>query len=822
MDNIWMILGLEPTQDIAAIRQAYARKAKDCHPEEDQEGFLRLRQAYQAALDYAKGNSMSGSELPPKAEPEQKDEGWSVPDELPEVGENPFRGGEAIRNFETLYTGKQRKNPKMWMDYFTSDPFLDVAWDSRFTALLLETVTRAEPDLRPNKEFAQWLSIAYQVGVGWTEDRVPRPYISREGQFDGQESIFKIVVKGPVPKEPKNNEFAVLQSFLDYRHLVGLAEKGAWDAPALAEFRWIAGRYVSAYIKERCEQRVASDCERHPAGLRVFLHFFQRSDLPEAVYRIAWDTFNLKSAIMGRGKVLYGCLRELVMERVPSLGEEKSENFFQLNLERDACYERIKAHPEIEDTELDALFAQESLQKAMRSRQFMAKQLKPYYNWLNSFAPEGMLRRIGEFYRSHPEIPGGDQIADCAEQQMKERIENRQKEEAEKERLAADISPEDIDLSLLATVPERVYVQPVAGLEQLYRPKDWVDLGEEEEDEPEEGEEPEGEYEPEVLSDPEEKYDLRNAKPLSPEGLIDLFSQFTQKALERIELWFHTGVLVLTRSDKKCACFYFEYGYDTWYTMLSQPDVYRTVDCKDVIDAPFGMGRLESYVIHDSADSILRNLNLAFTQIDRGRPQVRVGDSWLWSTDTYQQNGHHKKRMAMQKLAGIPACRASDYILGKFVLKQFPSEVGRVSLEGERTKTVLRPGGYGLAANELVQFIQRKLTALRLTWTFKQPDGGTYQRHIVLLQDDGRFMMVWLRDDKQDARLYTYDEPRTFYGQVYPASPVHLDLARIRNCLDLLLDDMTCADQITDRPGQFIPVDHPYEQIRHALVDGKM
>ena len=62
MDTIWTALGLEPTKDVSAIKRAYAEKAKTCHPEEDPEGFLQLRQAYQAALAWAENG-----ETPPAA-----------------------------------------------------------------------------------------------------------------------------------------------------------------------------------------------------------------------------------------------------------------------------------------------------------------------------------------------------------------------------------------------------------------------------------------------------------------------------------------------------------------------------------------------------------------------------------------------------------------------------------------------------------------------------------------------------------------------------------------------------------------------------------
>ena len=48
--TIWHVLGTAPTRDETAIRRAYAVALKQCRPEEDAEGFVRLRAAYEAAL----------------------------------------------------------------------------------------------------------------------------------------------------------------------------------------------------------------------------------------------------------------------------------------------------------------------------------------------------------------------------------------------------------------------------------------------------------------------------------------------------------------------------------------------------------------------------------------------------------------------------------------------------------------------------------------------------------------------------------------------------------------------------------------------------
>ncbi len=51
---IWEILGIEPTDNPAQIKKAYAKKLKVHNPEVDPEGFQRLREAYDLALKYTR------------------------------------------------------------------------------------------------------------------------------------------------------------------------------------------------------------------------------------------------------------------------------------------------------------------------------------------------------------------------------------------------------------------------------------------------------------------------------------------------------------------------------------------------------------------------------------------------------------------------------------------------------------------------------------------------------------------------------------------------------------------------------------------------
>lgn len=56
MKQCWKVLGIEPTNNTREIKQAYAQLVKQYHPEEQSEAFIELRNAYEQALQYAKGN----------------------------------------------------------------------------------------------------------------------------------------------------------------------------------------------------------------------------------------------------------------------------------------------------------------------------------------------------------------------------------------------------------------------------------------------------------------------------------------------------------------------------------------------------------------------------------------------------------------------------------------------------------------------------------------------------------------------------------------------------------------------------------------------
>ena len=73
--NIWQILGISYTTDINEIKQAYARRAKECHPEEHPEEFNRLQKAYKSAVQIAKSRKAyeKAREEAEREEPEREE-----------------------------------------------------------------------------------------------------------------------------------------------------------------------------------------------------------------------------------------------------------------------------------------------------------------------------------------------------------------------------------------------------------------------------------------------------------------------------------------------------------------------------------------------------------------------------------------------------------------------------------------------------------------------------------------------------------------------------------------------------------------------------
>lgn len=453
MNDIWSILQIEQTKNVSEIKRAYAKRSQQCHPEEEPELFLQLRNAYKAALAYAADsrtpdaahdfgqpdkntepkeaptnvtqydehkevkaptNAAQDGERKPQDEQTNTDDASGLSSQLKawnfslfdaQPDENRFIACEANQKFLELYCGKQRAERACWTQYFTSPAFLAVCREKEFTALLLSEITERREEYPPNREFLAGLYLAYLFTAkdAVYADRTERQFsIAPNAGFDGLDCVLQIAAAGPLPKRFNGNELALAAGYADYWSLVGLAENGDWQNRKLSVLEKILSRYVLAHIKDKC----AGEGDRHPACLRLLEHFFSSAKLPEEAFRILWKQLDLKNARMGRTKLFYGRLREIALERLPELESAQEESFRQFH-EVFAEYssqsvKRAETEPDTEKAAVDALFAREDFRRALRNR----RMTEQYWNiWMSERRSFCFLERILAFYQANPDAP---------------------------------------------------------------------------------------------------------------------------------------------------------------------------------------------------------------------------------------------------------------------------------------------------------------------------------------------------------------------------------------------------------------------------------
>ena len=76
--SVWEILGIDKTNDIRAIKKAYAKKVKTCHPEDDPDGFRLLQEAYRKAMEYARGNEPQETVIKEEIPVEQENKAHAI------------------------------------------------------------------------------------------------------------------------------------------------------------------------------------------------------------------------------------------------------------------------------------------------------------------------------------------------------------------------------------------------------------------------------------------------------------------------------------------------------------------------------------------------------------------------------------------------------------------------------------------------------------------------------------------------------------------------------------------------------------------------
>lgn len=442
MNQIWQTLGIEKTKEISVIRKAYAKLAAEYSPEDHPEQFLAIRIAYEAAMNYANtagGDKADDSHLAKETGQEKRTQIFPEEDQHSadkitwtfDSGEDNeadnFRDSDAIRQFRSLYLSKSKADKNLWIKYFSSDAFLDVFQEKGFAKLLLEEVEANLAEYPPHKNFL--LSLALTYALAKPKDEQENVFFHQGfADFDGIEYIRAITAKGPRFHEVKGMDLAILNGYRDYFSCLHLNRYDDWDDQTSAQFSELMRRYASAYIKDKVPQSSgypASDhLPRHPSSLNLVAHFLSVATLPSQAYAVVWERLKLKTAIMGRDKLLYGRLREIALAHCPELVHEEKAKFLELRKEYaeyfKRCALRQTAEEDAEDAErrdVDQFFARDEIESAFADRAFVDDDILP--RWTRNTSSTYFLQKVVQTVDDNPSTPYGNQLLEKARRILK-------------------------------------------------------------------------------------------------------------------------------------------------------------------------------------------------------------------------------------------------------------------------------------------------------------------------------------------------------------------------------------------------------------------
>jgi hypothetical protein len=185
--GIWDILGIAPTPDETTIRRAYAAALKRTRPDEDPDGFRKLRGAYEAALRHASWQDARQQAPVQASEPQPKQESLPAPvPPAPDVEQRAaalIHAGDmdaaaalllTVRGGDSLPLG-----PWMRLSYFLAsrlaeDPAIPeaiverIATDFGWYGLGTQPATPIVKVLRARIDAAHWIAALREDGRKWT------------------------------------------------------------------------------------------------------------------------------------------------------------------------------------------------------------------------------------------------------------------------------------------------------------------------------------------------------------------------------------------------------------------------------------------------------------------------------------------------------------------------------------------------------------------------------------------------------------------------------------------------------------------------------
>lgn len=339
IEEIFYILGTAPTKDEAAIKGAYRKKLSTVNPEDDQEGFKRLRKAYEEACSYARNKE------------EEKEEEDTTPSGL--------WAGQAVSLYERL---SKRCDEEGWKRLFQEEIFISFeGYEECRKKLLIFFMNHFQFPQKIWQVFDKYLNICedrdhlkeifpedfIQFIVQRCEEKEAVDYSLFQGPDDGDYDLFLNCYRegaGALNRQEYGEAEQALEKaevtgiFHPYMEILrALVYKGSGREEEAGELllglleRYPANEavllHVSNYYWEKDRKEEAWDCCRklkelepgnYMANYRLAFYYYEKED-----YRTAEECINMASGVFH--EEMKKLLKEIHAKQEPELKKRWAE-----------------------------------------------------------------------------------------------------------------------------------------------------------------------------------------------------------------------------------------------------------------------------------------------------------------------------------------------------------------------------------------------------------------------------------------------------------------------------------------------------------------